>query len=187
MIRVWWILCFQLAITEDQKIFNVESPHFFRYCMVSGKFLVGICWLNQVDSPSAFFYTLELTSSAFITLIRSCGVWTNNLSNFLLQIGSHGDLIEEEGKSVPFRVEILHMHRLVLLEWDLGFQIILRCCKNNFLSFSWCFLIVLILVANGYWCTECNYVVCFRINVLSVAWGMVHMLALCSDGLRNHS
>ena len=28
----------------------------------------------------------------------------------------HGDLIEEEGKSVPFRVEILHMHRLVLLK-----------------------------------------------------------------------
>ena len=25
----------------------------------------------------------------------------------------HGDLIEEEGKSVPFRVEILHMHRSV--------------------------------------------------------------------------
>lgn len=25
----------------------------------------------------------------------------------------HGDIIEEEGKSVPFRVEILHMHRLV--------------------------------------------------------------------------
>ena len=23
----------------------------------------------------------------------------------------HGDLIEEEGKSIPFRVEILHMHR----------------------------------------------------------------------------
>ena len=23
----------------------------------------------------------------------------------------HGDLIEEEGRSVPFRVEILHMHR----------------------------------------------------------------------------
>lgn len=44
----------------------------------------------------------------------------------------HGDLIEEEGKSVPFRVEILHMH---------------------------------------------------RINVLSVACGMEHTLALCSDGV----
>lgn len=44
----------------------------------------------------------------------------------------HGDIIEEEGKSVPFRVEILHMH---------------------------------------------------RINVLSVACGMEHTLALCSDGV----
>lgn len=32
------------------------------------------------------------------------------------QIWSHGDLIEEEGKSIPFQVKILHMHRLVFLE-----------------------------------------------------------------------
>ena len=32
---------------------------------------------------------------------------------FLFRRLGHGDLIEEEGKSVPFRVEILHMHRSV--------------------------------------------------------------------------
>ena len=41
-------------------------------------------------------------------LLFSLHEWLSLLVNCRL---GHGDLIEEEGKSVPFRVEILHMHR----------------------------------------------------------------------------
>ena len=44
--------------------------------------------------------------------------------NVCFRLG-HGDIIEEEGKSVPFRVEILHMHRLALKD----------CCHQNFVDF----------------------------------------------------
>ena len=44
----------------------------------------------------------------------------------------HGDLIEEEGKSVPFRVEILHMHRSVTVGClSLGFVRVLEILEST--------------------------------------------------------
>ena len=45
-----------------------------------------------------------LLHNVYLNPVPSCSV-------LLFYRLGHGDLIEEEGKSIPFRVEILHMHR----------------------------------------------------------------------------
>ncbi|XP_048580642.1 uncharacterized protein LOC5517399 isoform X2 [Nematostella vectensis] len=47
----------------------------------------------------------------------------------------HGDLIEEEGKSMPFRVEILHMHRIKVLSVACGIEHTLALCRDG--VYSW--------------------------------------------------
>ncbi|XP_068758844.1 uncharacterized protein [Montipora capricornis] len=47
----------------------------------------------------------------------------------------HGDLIEEEGKSVPFRVEILHMHKIKVLSVACGMEHTLALCNDG--VYSW--------------------------------------------------
>ncbi|XP_031571187.1 uncharacterized protein LOC116305433 [Actinia tenebrosa] len=43
----------------------------------------------------------------------------------------HGDLIEEEGKSIPFRVEILHMHRIKVLSVACGIEHTVALCRDG--------------------------------------------------------
>ncbi|KAK3700687.1 hypothetical protein QZH41_015637 [Actinostola sp. cb2023] len=43
----------------------------------------------------------------------------------------HGDLIEEEGRSIPFRVEILHMHRIQVLSVACGIEHTLALCRDG--------------------------------------------------------
>ncbi|XP_074613691.1 uncharacterized protein LOC141873555 isoform X3 [Acropora palmata] len=47
----------------------------------------------------------------------------------------HGDLIEEEGKSFPFRVEILHMHKINVLSVACGMEHTLALCWDG--VYSW--------------------------------------------------
>ena len=45
--------------------------------------------------------------------------WYKIFFSLLCRLG-HGDLIEEEGKSTPFRVELLHIQKYVIIMIFLG-------------------------------------------------------------------